>query len=78
MHEAGRRATAFDIVGHPPLAFLRNYVAKGGFRDGVAGFMISALNSYYVFLKFAKLWELQMNQQALMVVAVLRCQPMLT
>jgi len=58
MHESGRRASAFDIVGHPPLAFLRNYVAKGGFRDGTSGFMISALNSYYVFLKFAKLWEL--------------------
>ena len=27
--------------------------------DGVPGLIISALNSYYVFLKFAKLWELQ-------------------
>jgi glycosyltransferase involved in cell wall biosynthesis len=59
MHEAGRRAGAFDILGHPPLAFLRNYVAKGGIGDGIPGFIISALNSYYVFLKFAKLWELQ-------------------
>jgi glycosyltransferase involved in cell wall biosynthesis len=59
MHEAGRRAGAFDVVGHPPLAFLRNYIAKGGIRDGVAGFTISALNAYYVLLKFAKLWELE-------------------
>jgi hypothetical protein len=59
MHEAGRRATAFDIVAHPPLAFLRNYVAKQGFREGVTGFTISALNAYYVLLKFAKLRELQ-------------------
>jgi glycosyltransferase involved in cell wall biosynthesis len=59
MHECGRRASTFDLVGHPPLAFLRNYFAKGGYRDGTSGFMISALNSYYVFLKFAKLWELQ-------------------
>ena len=29
------------------------------FRDGLPGFIISALNSYYVFLKFAKLWEMQ-------------------
>lgn len=58
MHEAGRRAGAFDLVGHPPVAFLRNYVAKGGFRDGAAGLIISAMNAYYVFLKFAKLWEL--------------------
>ena len=32
---------------------------RGGFRDGAPGFIISALNAYYVFLKFAKLWELQ-------------------
>ena len=30
----------------------------GGIRDGIPGFIISAMNAYYVFLKFAKLWEL--------------------
>jgi glycosyltransferase involved in cell wall biosynthesis len=59
MHEAGRRAGLLQIAGHPPLAFLRNYIARGGIRDGVPGLVISAMNSYYVFLKFAKLWELQ-------------------
>ena len=59
MRESGRRAGPFDLACHPPLAFLRNYVAHGGIRDGLPGFIISALNSYYVFLKFAKLWELQ-------------------
>lgn len=58
MHESGRRAGLLQIAGHPPLAFLRNYIARGGVRDGAVGFVISALNSYYVFLKFAKLWEL--------------------
>jgi glycosyltransferase involved in cell wall biosynthesis len=58
MHERGRRTGALEIAGHPPLAFLRNYIAHGGFRDGVPGLVISALNSYYVFLKFAKLREL--------------------
>ena len=58
MHEAGRRAGLLQLAGHPPLAFLRNYIARGGIRDGVAGFIISSLNAYYVFLKFAKLWEL--------------------
>jgi len=59
MHEAGRRAGLLQIAAHPPLAFLRNYLAHGGIRDGVPGFIISALNAYYVLLKFAKLWELQ-------------------
>jgi glycosyltransferase involved in cell wall biosynthesis len=60
MREAGRRAGFLDVAVHPTLAFLRNYIAKGGIRDGIRGFIISALNSYYVFLKFAKLWELQL------------------
>lgn len=59
MHESGRRAGLLQIAGHPPLAFLRNYLAHGGIRDGAVGFIISAMNAYYVFLKFAKLWELQ-------------------
>jgi len=59
MHEEGRHAGFLQIAGHPPLAFLRNYVAHGGFRDGVPGLVISALNSYYVFLKFVKLRELE-------------------
>ncbi len=58
MHEDGRRAGLLQLAGHPPLAFLRNYLAHGGIRDGLPGFIISSLNAYYVFLKFAKLWEL--------------------
>lgn len=62
MHEHGRRAGLLHLVAHPPLAFLRNYVAKGGFRDGSVGLVISLMNAYYVFLKFAKLWELQRTE----------------
>jgi hypothetical protein len=43
---------------YPRFAFLRNYILKGGFRDGSTGLVVSLLNSYYVFLKLAKLWEL--------------------
>ena len=59
MHENGRPSGFVDLAIHPPLAFLRNYVLKAGIRDGVPGFVISAMNAYYVFLKFAKLWEIQ-------------------
>jgi glycosyltransferase involved in cell wall biosynthesis len=59
MYENGRRATALDLLAHPPAAFLRNYVLRGGFADGMAGLTISLVNAYSVLLKFAKLWELQ-------------------
>lgn len=58
MFEDGRRANWFDIVVHPRLAFFRNYVLRRGFRDGMPGLIVSAMNAYYVGLKFAKLWEL--------------------
>jgi glycosyltransferase involved in cell wall biosynthesis len=59
MHESGRRAGLLDLLVHPPAAFLRNYVLRRGVVDGAAGFTISAMNAYSVFLKFAKLRELQ-------------------
>ena len=64
MRESGRTAGLLQLAGHPPLAFLRNYIARGGIRDGIPGFIISSLNAYYVFLKFAKLRELQSRNGA--------------
>ena len=55
----GRRTTAVAALVHARLAFFRNYILRGGIKDGAAGLLVSALNSYYVFLKMAKLWELQ-------------------
>ena len=59
----GRRTNGFEIFIHPRLAFLRNYLLRGGIRDGAAGLLVSKLNAYYVFLKFAKLWELQQRAE---------------
>lgn len=59
MFESGRRASVSDLAFHGPLAFLRNYIARGGFRLGRVGLIVSTMNAYYVFLKFAKLWALQ-------------------
>ena len=57
--EEGRTTTPVHMVVHPILAFLRNYILRAGIRQGTVGLIISLLNSYYVFLKFAKLWERQ-------------------
>jgi glycosyltransferase involved in cell wall biosynthesis len=56
MRAGGRRVPLAAVALHPPFAFLRNYVLRGGFRLGGVGFVVSALNSYYVFLKLAKAW----------------------
>lgn len=59
MAEEGRRVGLLGLLFHPPAAFLRNYVLKAGFLDGIPGLIISAMNAHYVFLKFAKLWAMQ-------------------
>lgn len=64
MHERGRRAGPLDLLAHPPAAFLRNYILRRGFLDGTAGLTLSLVNAYSVFLKFAKLWELQHTSNA--------------
>ena len=56
MYASGRRAGFANLAFHPPAAFLRNYVLRRGFTDGIPGLIISAMNAHYVFLKFAKLW----------------------
>jgi glycosyltransferase involved in cell wall biosynthesis len=58
MFEDGRRAGWLEVMIHPRLAFFRNYILRGGFRDGMPGLIVSAMNAHYVGLKFSKLWEL--------------------
>jgi glycosyltransferase involved in cell wall biosynthesis len=59
MFAAGVRSGPLKILCHPPAAFLRNYLLRRGVLDGTAGLIVSLVNSYGVFLKFAKLWEIQ-------------------
>jgi glycosyltransferase involved in cell wall biosynthesis len=55
----GRKFRAWQAVVYPRLAFLRNYILRRGFRDGQTGLVVSMLNSHYVFLKYAKLFEIE-------------------
>ena len=59
MHAAGRHARTRDLWLRPPARFLRAYLLKQGFRDGVPGFVIAVVTAFYVFLKYAKLWEIE-------------------
>ena len=63
MRRDGKRPGLVSVVTHPPLAFLRNYLLRRGILDGAAGLKISALNSYYVYLKFAKARRLRKAAQ---------------
>jgi glycosyltransferase involved in cell wall biosynthesis len=55
----GRRTSPWEAIVYPRLAFLRNFILRRGFLDGHTGLVVSLLNSYYVFLKYVKLFEMQ-------------------
>lgn len=57
--QRGERFSLLRLVTRPPLRFLRMYLLKGGFRDGLRGFLVAWMGAFYVFLKYAKLWERQ-------------------
>lgn len=54
----GRRPSWLRMMLHPPLRFLRTYLAYGGILDGMAGLQLSYMAAYYAYLKHARLWEL--------------------
>jgi hypothetical protein len=58
MAQEGRKGRVIDLVFRGPFKFFKMYVLKGGFLEGKAGLVIAGISSYYVFLKYAKLWEL--------------------
>lgn len=58
-YEEGRRTSALGIAFAGPSAFIRSFVLKGGFRDGLAGFTIASFAAHHAFLKHLMLWEKQ-------------------
>lgn len=54
----GQRGLGLQLLFGPPFKFFKAFVLKAGFRDGWRGLIVAALGAYYVFLRYAKLWEL--------------------
>lgn len=54
-----RRWRLSDALFRPAFRFFRSYILKRGFLEGFAGFYVALIASVYVFLKYAKLWELE-------------------
>jgi glycosyltransferase involved in cell wall biosynthesis len=61
MHARGQRASAAQLVFSPVARFLRFYVFRLGFLDGLAGFAHIAIGAFASFLKYAKLRALQQD-----------------
>jgi len=58
MLQDGKRFSLLDLLLRPPIRFVKEYLFKRGFLDGMPGLVIAVSTMYYVFMKYAKLWEL--------------------
>lgn len=45
-----------DLLVRPLVVFVKTYILKRGFADGVRGFIVCVFASMYTFVKYAKLW----------------------
>jgi hypothetical protein len=53
----GKRASLPDLLLRPLWRFVRYYVMRLGFTEGIAGLFVAQSAAFYVFAKYAKLWE---------------------
>jgi hypothetical protein len=49
------------MVTHPLWRFFNFYILRGGFRDGGRGLYAAMTAAFYVFLKYAKVYERQLK-----------------
>jgi len=57
------KAVMYNLTWKPVKLFLKFYLKKQGFREGMTGFIFSALFAYVHFMKWAKYWELAYGQK---------------
>jgi glycosyltransferase involved in cell wall biosynthesis len=57
-HDKGKKASWAKLLFSPIFTFFKAYLFKLGFLDGRKGWVIAVTTSYYTFLKYARLQEL--------------------
>lgn len=50
----------FRMTVRPAFTFLKMFFLKQGIRDGIYGFILAVLYSFYTFLKYLKAWEMRL------------------
>ncbi len=57
----GKKANLFIIIFYPVYKFIYGYILRGGFLDGMVGFVIAMIMSLHSFMSWSKLWFIQKN-----------------
>lgn len=63
--QQGKKVSGLKLWLAPGFSFFRNYILKGGFLDGHAGYICARMTAWYTFLKYARLKELNKESNSL-------------
>jgi len=53
----GRHVGAARLAFEPVWRFLRAYLLRGGFREGMPGFFVAATDAFYLFVRWTRVWD---------------------
>jgi glycosyltransferase involved in cell wall biosynthesis len=56
-----KKSSIVKAITHGMFKFIKMYFIKLGFLDGKMGFILALNSSFYVYLKYIKLWQLNKN-----------------
>ena len=62
---AGKRASFGRLAFSPVIRFIKFYLIRQGFRDGLPGLIHIAIGCFNSFMKYAKMFERQRSDVAL-------------
>ena len=63
LHARGKRFSLISTLGRLPFEFAKRYLLKLGVLDGVRGLMWASFSTFYVFVKYMKLWQLEQEER---------------
>lgn len=55
----GERFSIWSLIWNPFVRMAKFYLLRAAYREGVPGIIVTFCEGFYVFLKYAKLWELE-------------------
>ena len=63
MYRNGKHFCLLKVLLTLPFEFAKRYVLKLGFLDGMRGLLWASFSTYYVYVKYAKLWQLEQGDK---------------
>jgi glycosyltransferase involved in cell wall biosynthesis len=61
-HRNGRKFCWYNLIVNPLSAFVKKYVVRRSFLDGIQGLCVAMSSLIYVFLKYMFLWEIEQSE----------------